>query len=71
MNGSTGTMARLLAVASIGAALGLAIFGKPEPAPVQPMPACVEEDGGPYPCVWDGPNRGNGQGARVIITGDD
>jgi hypothetical protein len=29
--------------------------------------SCVGEDGGPYPCVWDGPTRGNRTGDRVII----
>jgi hypothetical protein len=61
MSGST--VLRVLAVASIAAAVGLA-------APVAAPPPCVGEDGGPYPCVWDGPTRGNHQGDRVIITGD-
>lgn len=30
-------------------------------------PPCQAEDGGPYPCVWDGPTRGNRAGDRVII----
>lgn len=38
----------------------------PEP---RPMPPCAAEDGGPYPCLWDGPNRGNRHGDRVIVTG--
>lgn len=39
-------------------------------APAQPAtpPACATEDGGPIPCVWDGPNRGNHRGGRVTIT---
>lgn len=34
------------------------------------LPPCVEEDGsgGPVPCLWDGPHRGNGRGARVVVT---
>ena len=35
------------------------------------LPDCAGEDGGPYPCVWDGPTRGNRTGDRVIIWGDD
>jgi hypothetical protein len=54
-------MIGILAIAMITlAVLGLA--GVPD-AP----PPCAGEDGGPYPCVWDGPNRGNHQGDRVII----
>jgi hypothetical protein len=33
----------------------------------RPPPPCQAEDGGPYPCVWDGPHRGNHQGDYVII----
>ena len=42
--------------------------------PVPTIPPCVAEDGGPYPCVWDGPSRGQPgnpgyrQGDRVVIT---
>ena len=41
------------------------------------VPPCQAEDGGPYPCVWDGPSRGTPgqpgyrQGDRVIILRDD
>lgn len=40
------------------------------------LPPCAAEDGGPYPCVWDGPHRGvpgapgYRTGDRVIIWGD-
>ena len=41
------------------------------------VPPCQAEDGGPYPCVWDGPSRGTPgqpgyrQGDGVIILRDD
>jgi hypothetical protein len=35
------------------------------------LPACQAEDGGPYPCVWDGPTRGNQTGHRVVVWSDD
>lgn len=70
MNRSVSTvLAQLLAVASIGVAIGAVTFGMPDTPDTRPMPPCAAEDGGPYPCVWDGPNRGNRQGDRVVITG--
>lgn len=64
----TDTLGSLAAVASVGVALGLAVFGRPEaPEPII-LPPCIAEDGGPIPCVWDGPNRGNRQGDRIVIT---
>jgi hypothetical protein len=55
---------KLAALASVMVATVLAGTG-------QRLPACAGEDGGPYPCLWDGPTRGNGNGDRVIIPADD
>lgn len=54
----------LTALAAVAVALAGAVVG-------HRLPACTQEDGGPYPCVWDGPNRGNHQGARIIVWSDD
>lgn len=69
MNGST-TVLRVVAVASVAVAMAGAIHGWPGPTitPTRPLPPCVAEDGGPIPCVWDGPNRDNHLGDRVVIT---
>jgi hypothetical protein len=56
-------MAAVLAVAHVGAGTR-AEDHRPS------LPPCVEEDGsgGPVPCLWDGPHRGNGRGNRVVVT---
>lgn len=62
----------ILAGLSIIAAL-VAVSAAPGP-PRQAPPPCLTEDGGPIPCVWDGPSRGTPgnpgyrRGDRVTIT---
>jgi hypothetical protein len=35
------------------------VTGRPaRPVPSTEPPPCATEDGGPVPCLWDGPNRG-------------
>jgi len=61
-------------------ALGAIMIYRATPYPTRqpaPLPACQAEDGGPYPCVWDGPSRGSPggpgyrQGSVVTVTADD
>ena len=54
-----------VAVLSVAVALAAAVYGERTPSP------CQAEDGGPYPCLWDGPHRGNQRGHPVMIYGDD
>jgi hypothetical protein len=54
----------IMALLSVAVAVALAATG-------HRLPACAGEDGGPYPCLWDGPTRGNREGPPVIILSDD
>jgi hypothetical protein len=54
---------KIVALASVMLALTVAVTG-------HQVPPCQAEDGGPYPCVWDGPSRGNRMGDRVIVSRD-
>lgn len=65
------TVAALVAVASLGVAAGLAVFGRPDvPAPVRqvPYPVCQAEDGGPVPCVLDGPRYRQPSDTGPVVT---
>jgi hypothetical protein len=67
-----GTAGWLAVAVTLGGIWGVVVFGRPGTATdPRPVPACAEEDGGPYPCVWDGPHRGNRTGDRVIVWSDD
>lgn len=61
-------------VAVIIIAAGAILIYRATPYPEPTPPACATEDGGPIPCVWDGPSRGAPgapgyrQGDRITIT---
>lgn len=64
----------MIVFGAVAVGLGMASIITRQPAPLPTIPPCAAEDGGPYPCVWDGPSRGTPgaqgyrQGDRVTIT---